>query len=84
MLKPLAARRTIILFAAILVGFLVIKVFLSAPARQLPPRRAVQGEVKEGATQQRMRDIAPAPVIEPYPAVFIGTGDQSAGSWTRQ
>jgi hypothetical protein len=84
MLKPLAVRRTIILLAAILVGFLVIEVFLSAPARQLPPRRAAEGEVKEGATQHHTRDIAPAPVIEPHPNVFIGTGDQSAGSWTQQ
>jgi hypothetical protein len=31
----------------------------------------------------KQMDIVPVDVIDPNPVVFIGTGDGSAGSWTR-
>jgi hypothetical protein len=93
MLNVLAVRITLILLAAFMAGTLVatsilaaslgIQIVLSASARQLPPRPGAQSEMKPGFTQPRTRDIVPAPVIEPDTSVFIGTGDRSAGFWTR-
>jgi hypothetical protein len=34
-------------------------------------------------SQQATLEIVPAPRIDPKAEVFIGTGDQSAGSWVR-
>jgi hypothetical protein len=41
------------------------------------------GQAGEASKQPTAVRIAPAEVIDPNPVVFIGTGDGSAGSWTR-
>ena len=57
---------------------------LSAPAKH--PRAAaaiISGQAKAKSGQPATKPIVPAMPLDPDSAAFIGTGDGSAGSWTK-
>ncbi|MDX8512338.1 hypothetical protein [Mesorhizobium captivum] len=52
------------------------------PATSATPAQAAAIPARP-ATQPATMEIVPAPVIDPKSEVFIGTGDESAGSWVK-
>ncbi|WP_296713149.1 hypothetical protein [Rhodoblastus sp.] len=54
----------------------------STLAQAIPPASTASRQAPASAPPETMK-IVPAEVIESNPQDFIGTGDQSAGYWTR-
>ena len=72
------------LTAALTIIVLSVADKLSAPAEH--PRAAaaiISGQAKANSGQPVTKPIVPAKPIDPDFAAFIGTGDGSAGYWTR-
>ena len=72
------------LTAALTIIVLSVVDKLSAPAEH--PRAAaavISGQAQAKAGQPVTKPIVPAKAIDPDAAAFIGTGDGSAGYWTR-
>ena len=72
------------LTAALTIVVLSVAGRLSAPAEH--PRAAaamISAPAKAKSEQQATKPIVPAKPIDPDSAAFIGTGDGSAGYWTR-
>jgi hypothetical protein len=59
-----------------------IKPFIPATSVAMPQAATIPAR-PIAMSQPATMEIVPAPVIDPKAAVFIGTGDRSAGSWIK-
>jgi hypothetical protein len=79
------SKFTVLALAAILGGAAALATNIGlviGGAQAIPPASTASSQAPASAPPETMK-IVPAEVIESRPQFLIGTGDQSAGYWTR-
>jgi hypothetical protein len=76
------SKFTVLALAAILGCAVALASRSTSPLAAIPPASTASSQAPASAPPETMK-IVPAEVIESRPQFLIGTGDQSAGSWTR-
>ena len=70
--------------AVTFLGLSAIGPYTAAQSHESTQLPAISTHAADAAVQPQRMDIVPSDVIDPNPVFFIGTGDGSAGFWTRQ
>jgi hypothetical protein len=90
--KTMTKKLPIMLLALVLLGVLVANLSPFAALRSDPGPKAQVAIAPASEAMTRLDTantvaysaIVPAPVIDPNPSFFVGTGDGGNGVWTRQ
>ena len=69
--------------AVTFLGLSAIGPYTAAQSHESTQLPAISTHAADAAVQPQRMDIVPSDVIDPNPVFFIGTGDGSAGFWTR-